>query len=140
MDPAEDPFDKAEKMLKDLPPEVKAVFVDFHAEATSEKNAIGFFLDGKVSAVIGTHTHVQTADEKILPNGTAYITDVGMTGPVLSVIGVDPAQALERFLTGVPHRFEVASGPVQVNAVMIDIDSATGKAKSIERIQKTLEN
>jgi len=139
MAPAEDPFAKVEKMLKELPEEVKAVFVDIHAEATSEKMAIGWFLDGKVAAVIGTHTHVQTADERVLPQGAAYITDVGMCGPLNSVIGVDPEQAVERFLTGVPHRFEVASGPAQVNAVVIEIDSETGKAKSIERVQKILE-
>ena len=140
MDPAEDPFALAEKMLKDLPSEVKALFIDFHGEATSEKNAFGWFMDGKVSAVIGTHTHIQTADEKILPQGTAFITDVGMCGPVNSVIGVDTSQALERFTTGVPHRFEVASGPAQASAVVLDIDENTGKAKSIERVQKIIES
>lgn len=140
MDPADCPFDQAEELLKNLPQEVKAIVVDFHGEATSEKTAFGWFLDGRVSAVLGTHTHIATADEKILPNGTAYITDVGMCGPVYSVIGVKKEQALERFLSGIPHRFEVASGPIQVDAVVVDIDPQTGKAKSIERIQRLLEN
>lgn len=140
MDPAECPFEKAEQILKDLAPEVKAVLVDFHSEASSEKSAMGWFLDGKASAVVGTHTHIPTADEKILPQGTAYISDVGMCGAANSVIGVNTEQALKRFLTGIPHRFEVASGPMQVNAVVVDIDPQTGKALSIQRIQKLLEN
>jgi len=138
MDPCECPFLTAEQELANLPEEVKVILVDFHAEATSEKNAMGWFLDRKVSAVLGTHTHIPTADERIFPGGTAYITDVGMCGPINSVIGIKPSQTLERFLTGIPHRFEVASGPVWVNAVMVDIDEDTGRAQKIERIQKIL--
>jgi hypothetical protein len=107
--------------------------VDFHAEVTSEKVAFGWYLDGRVSAVIGTHTHVPTADARILPQGTAYLTDCGMTGPIDSVIGMDKAGSIERFLTGMPTRFEPASGPVRLNAVLIDVDQSTGKARSIER-------
>jgi len=109
--------------------------VDFHAEATSEKQAYGYFFDGAVSAVIGTHTHVQTADECILPGGTAFITDVGMTGPTDSVIGVEKAQILERFLLQMPVKFEVAEGPAVLMAVIVDIDPETGRAASIERVQ-----
>ena len=138
MEPCECPFLTIEQELANLPQEVKVILVDFHGEATSEKNAMGWFLDGRVSAVLGTHTHIPTADERVLPQGTAYITDVGMCGPINSVIGIKPSQTLERFLTGIPHRFEVASGPVWLNAVVLDIDEATGKARSIERIQKIL--
>jgi 2',3'-cyclic-nucleotide 2'-phosphodiesterase len=140
MDPVEDPFDQAEQCLKELNPEVKAVLVDFHSEATSEKVAMGWFLDGRVSAVVGTHTHVPTADERVLPQGTAYITDVGMCGPRDSVIGVKTEQALKRFITGIPHRFETASGPARLDAVLVVVDPATGKALSIERIQRIVEN
>ena len=140
MSPAECPFEKAGQILKNLATELKAVLVDFHSEASSEKSAMGWFLDGKVSAVLGTHTHIATADEKILPQGTAYLSDVGMCGPAHSVIGIKTEQALSRFLTGIPHRFEVASGPVQVNAVVVDIDPQTGKAISIERIQRVMES
>jgi len=140
MDPAECPFEMAEQILKELAPELKSVLVDFHSEATSEKSAMGWFLDGKVSAVLGTHTHIATADEKILPQGTAYLSDVGMCGPAQSVIGVKTEQALKRFLTGIPYRFEVASGPMQLNAAVVDIDSQTGKAISIERLHRIIEN
>jgi len=140
MGPCECPFLTAEKEIDNLPKEVKVIIIDFHAEATSEKNAIGWFLDGKVSAILGTHTHIPTADERILPRGTAYITDVGMCGPINSVIGIKPAQTIERFITGIPHRFEVASGPVWINAVFVEIDNTSGKALKIERIQKILEN
>ncbi len=108
-----------------------------HAEATSEKVAMGWYLDGRVSAVIGTHTHVQTSDERVLPRGTAYITDVGMTGVRDSVLGLSPAAAIERFLTKVPGKFELAEGPVRLSAAVIDIDADTGKASSIERIEET---
>ncbi len=111
------------------------VLVDFHAEATSEKQAMGWYLDGRVSAVIGTHTHVATADERILPGGTAYITDVGMTGPHDSVIGMDREAVLRRFLTGLPTRFEVAEENVQLNAVRIDVDPASGRAHAIVRVR-----
>jgi 2',3'-cyclic-nucleotide 2'-phosphodiesterase len=140
MEPANSPFEAVEKTLAELPSEVKVTIIDFHAEATSEKVALGWFLDGRVSAVLGTHTHIPTADERVLPGGTAYLTDVGMCGPLNSVIGIKPEQTLERFITGIPHRFEVADGPLWVNAAVLDIDPATGKAVSIERVQKTLEN
>ncbi|UCD55786.1 MAG: TIGR00282 family metallophosphoesterase [Candidatus Omnitrophota bacterium] len=112
------------------------IFVDMHAEATSEKIALGWYLDGLVTAVMGTHTHVQTADEKILPEGTAYITDVGMTGPFDSVIGRKKEQILTRFITQMPTRFQMADADIWLNAVVIDFDDKTGKANSIERIQK----
>jgi metallophosphoesterase (TIGR00282 family) len=108
--------------------------VDFHAEATSEKVALGWHLDGRVSAVVGTHTHIQTADERVLPGGTAYITDMGMTGPYNSVIGVKVDLVLQKFTTQMPVRFEVAEGPYQFNAVVIEVDDETGKAESIDRI------
>lgn len=131
----EDPFRVAEREIKKLKKETPIVIIDFHAEATSEKIALAWHLDGKASAVIGTHTHVQTADERVLPGGTAFITDVGMTGPTDSVIGVKKEQAIARFLTQTPHRFEIPKGPVHICAVVIDIDEKTGKAKAIERIQ-----
>jgi hypothetical protein len=130
----EDPFRAAEREIEKLKKETPVVFIDFHAEATSEKIALAWHLDGKASAVIGTHTHVQTADERILPGGTAFITDAGMTGPVDSVIGVKKEQAIARFLYQTPHRFEMAKGPVQLRAVIVDIDASTGRAASIERI------
>lgn len=115
--------------------ETPIIVVDFHAEATSEKIAMGRFLDGQVSAVLGTHTHVQTADERILQDGTAYITDVGMTGPYESVLGVDPDIVISKFLTHMPTRFEVAEkGPAQFNAVLVEIDECSGRATHIERI------
>ncbi|MBF0559269.1 MAG: TIGR00282 family metallophosphoesterase [Nitrospirae bacterium] len=111
------------------------IIVDLHAEATSEKTAFGYYMDGKVSAVIGTHTHVQTADEKILPKGTAYITDVGMTGPQESVIGVDKEQIIDKFLNHMPRKYDVAAGPGTLSAVVLEIDKSTGKAASIQRLQ-----
>jgi metallophosphoesterase (TIGR00282 family) len=123
--------------LMELHKEIKIIIVDMHAEATSEKIAIGWYLDGRVSAVIGTHTHVQTADEKILPAGTAYITDVGMTGPSNSVIGIKKELALEKFLTKMPKKFEMAGGEGQFNGVVIDIDEDSGRAKGIKRLQLT---
>jgi len=128
------PFRTVDSILKELDGKVKIIIVDFHAEATSEKVAMGWYLDGRVSAVVGTHTHIQTADERVLPQGTAYITDLGMTGPMNSVIGVRRDLALEKFLTQMPVRFEVANGPYQFNAVVIEINEETGKAGSIERI------
>lgn len=129
-----DPFRVGEREIEKLRKETPVVIIDFHAEATSEKIALAWHLDGKASAVIGTHTHVQTADERILPGGTAFITDAGMTGPSDSVIGVKKEQAIARFLYQTPHRFEMAKGPVHLNAVFLDIDGKTGKANSIERI------
>ncbi len=133
----EDPFRVAEQEIKKLRKETSVVIIDFHAEATSEKIALAWHVDGQASAVIGTHTHVQTADERILSAGTAFITDAGMTGPTDSVIGVKKEQAIARFLYQTPHRFEIPKGPVHLNAVVIDIDGTTGRALSIERIHLT---
>jgi 2',3'-cyclic-nucleotide 2'-phosphodiesterase len=127
------PFRKADEILEQLDPAVKVRFVDFHAEVTSEKIAMGWYLDGRVSAVIGTHTHVPTADTRILPGGTAYQTDCGMTGPYHSVIGVETDIILRRFLTGMPVRMEAARGDPELHAVIIEVDDATGKARSIRR-------
>jgi len=135
----EDPFSTADRELASLGPETKVILVDIHAEATSEKQAMGWYLDGRVSAVVGTHTHVPTADERILPNGTAYITDVGMTGPHDSVIGMEKGSIIKRFLDGLPARFEVATGDIQMNAVLIEVDSLSGRAVSIARRRYRLE-
>ncbi len=129
------PFQVAKKELAALKKRTAAVIVDMHAEATSEKMAMGHYLDGEVVAVVGTHTHVQTADDQILPKGTAYMTDIGMTGPLHSVIGVKKELAIEKFLTGMPRRFEVASGPSVFCAVLLELDARLGKALSIERIR-----
>lgn len=129
------PFQTAKREMAILKKRVAAVLVDMHAEATSEKMAMGHYLDGEATAVVGTHTHVQTADEQILPRGTAYITDVGMTGPLHGVIGVKKELAIEKFLTGMPRRFEVASGPTVFCAALIELDARIGKALSIERIR-----
>ncbi len=131
----EDPFRAAVREIEKLKKETAVVIIDFHAEATSEKVALAWHVDGRASAVIGTHTHVQTADERILTDGTAFITDCGMTGPVDSVIGVKKEQAIARFLTQTPHRFEIPKGPVQLDAVVLDIDEKSGKANKIERIK-----
>jgi 2',3'-cyclic-nucleotide 2'-phosphodiesterase len=139
MTPIDDPFRVASEQLAQIPPDVKVILVDMHAEATSEKQAMGWFLDGKVSVVLGTHTHVQTADNHVLPGGTAYITDVGMTGPHDSVIGMDKKGIVQRFLDGMPARFAVAEGDIQMNAVMIDADESTGRAHSIERLNFRLD-
>jgi metallophosphoesterase (TIGR00282 family) len=133
------PFRTADALVRSLRRETPLIVIDFHAEATSEKIAMGWYLDGRVSAVIGTHTHVQTADERILPGGTAYITDAGMTGPFDSVIGTEKAAALERFLTQVPRRFGVAGGDVRLSGVVVSIDAATGRALAIERLQENVE-
>jgi len=138
MEALECPFRRSREAEEELSGQAKAIVVDIHAEATSEKIALGWYLDGKVSAVLGTHTHVQTADEKILPAGTAYITDVGMTGAVDSVIGRRIEDVLQRFLTSIPTRFEVAQENVQLQGVVLDIDEHTGKANSIVRIQRRL--
>lgn len=129
------PFQVARREVARLKTETRAIIVDMHAEATSEKMAMGHFLDGDVAAVVGTHTHVQTADEQMLPKGTAYITDIGMTGPVHSVIGIKKEIAIEKFLTGMPRRFEVASGPAELCAVLVELDGAVGKAISIQRFR-----
>lgn len=134
MRPVDCPFRVAESEIRALRGKTRVIVVDMHAEATSEKQAMGWFLDGEVSAVIGTHTHVQTADEKILPKGTAYITDVGMTGPFDSVIGVEKEMVIDRFLTYRPNRFDVARGDVRLQGVVVDIDPETGRARGIERL------
>jgi 2',3'-cyclic-nucleotide 2'-phosphodiesterase len=130
----DDPFAVVLREIEALKQRTRVIFVDFHAEATSEKIAMGWHLDGKVTAMIGTHTHVQTADERILPKGTAYLTDVGMTGPHDSIIGVEIAAALGRFLTALPQKFETATGNPRLNAVVIEADEKTGRATSIERL------
>jgi metallophosphoesterase (TIGR00282 family) len=129
------PFKTADRELARVPPDVRVIFVDMHAEATSEKQAMGWYLDGRVSAVVGTHTHVPTADERVLPNGTAFITDVGMTGPHESVIGMDRAAMIKRFLDALPGKFEVAAGDPRLNAVLVDVDEATGRARGISRLR-----
>lgn len=132
--PASDcPFRKADELLGLLDPEVRVRFVDFHAEVTSEKMAMGWHLDGRVSAMIGTHTHIPTADSRVLPNGTAYQTDAGMTGPYDSVIGVEKEIVLRRFLTSMPIRMEAAKGKVEFHSVIVDVDEATGRARAIRR-------
>lgn len=138
--PLEDPFSGAIRWINQLKQETPVILVDFHAEATSEKSALGWFLDGKVSALVGTHTHIQTADARLLHQGTAYITDVGMTGPKDSVLGVKKEIIINRFLTQLPAKFEIAGGPLQINAVIIDIDEKSGKAHKIEAIQRFSED
>jgi hypothetical protein len=135
MPPCDDPFRAADSVLERLRERARVVLVDMHAEATSEKQAIATHLDGRVSAVVGTHTHVQTADETILPGGTAYLTDLGMTGPHDSVIGIEKDLALRKFLTGMPVRFSIARRDARLSGVVIDIDESTGRARSITRIQ-----
>lgn len=134
------PFRIGEKEIEALRKETPIILVDFHAEATSEKVAMGWFLDGRVTAVLGTHTHVQTSDEKILDGGTAYITDVGMTGPLDSVIGIRKQVALNRLLTQIPWKFDVATEEIELQGVVIEVDAKTGKAKDIKRIRMPLHN
>jgi hypothetical protein len=129
------PFRKADEEIPRLRQETPIIIVDMHCEATSESQAMGWYLDGRVSAVVGTHRHVQTADERILPKGTAYITDLGLTGPIDSVIGVDPQIALRRFLTQMPHRFEPAQGPAMLQGALIRVDPESGLGLSIERLR-----
>jgi 2',3'-cyclic-nucleotide 2'-phosphodiesterase len=130
----DDPFRTADRALKEISADTRITIVDFHAEVTSEKSAFSCYVDGRATAVIGTHTHVQTADERILPGGTASITDVGMTGPEDSVLGVRKELIVSRFLTQMPNKFEVAEGPAVLSAVLIDADPATGKSVGIRRI------
>lgn len=139
MTPLDDPFARAIQEVDALRAKARVVIVDFHAEATSEKLAMGWHLDGRATAVLGTHTHVQTADNRILPKGTAYITDVGMTGPHDSIIGVTVEAALGRFRNSMPAKFEAATGPGRLNAVVITADPATGKATAIERLNMSAE-
>jgi hypothetical protein len=138
MRPLESPFTVAEQHLAYLRNDTSIIIVDFHAEATSEKMALGWFLDGAVTAVCGTHTHVQTADERVLPGGTAYITDVGMTGPTDSVIGVKKEIAIERFLTMLPNRFEQGKGGLELQAVIVDVNEETGLSFGIDRVKISL--
>jgi hypothetical protein len=140
MIPIDNPFTDVDRLLDEASEPLPPIrLVDFHCELTSEKNAMGLYLDGRVSAVVGTHTHVVTGDERILPKGTAYLTDLGMTGPLWSVIGFKPATVLPRFVNALPTRFEVGDGPVVLNACQVDIDPATGRALQIERIQRIVE-
>jgi 2',3'-cyclic-nucleotide 2'-phosphodiesterase len=134
MQELDNPFQRVLEEIETLRPRTRIIFVDVHAEATSEKMAMGWHLDGKVTAVIGTHTHVQTADEQILPGGTAYLTDVGMTGPHDGVIGVEKAAVIDKFLRGMPVRMETASGNPRLNGIVVAADETTGKATSIHRL------
>lgn len=136
MEPADCPFVAVERELDALPDSVRVVIVDMHAEATSEKAAMAWFLDGRCAAVVGTHTHVQTADERLLPGKTAFISDIGMCGPYNSILGVQKELVIDKLITGLPRKWEVADGPVQFNAVLIRVDRHTGTAESIERIRE----
>ncbi|MCL2018454.1 MAG: YmdB family metallophosphoesterase [Oscillospiraceae bacterium] len=136
MTPADNPFNCVDTILKDI--ETRNIIVDFHAEATAEKKAMGYYLSGRVSAVLGSHTHIQTADEQIMDTHTAYITDVGMTGPHDSVLGVEKDIIIKRFLCYYPQKYILAEGTHDINAVLIEIDEKSGKAKSIVRISKTM--
>lgn len=135
MEQVDDPFRAIDTILEELAKRTRVILIDFHAEATSEKQAFGWYVDGRASAVIGTHTHVQTADERILPGGTAYLTDVGMTGPMDSIIGMRRDIVIPKFTSGLPARFEVADEEAQLCAVLIEIDPATGRAEAIRRLQ-----
>jgi hypothetical protein len=139
MAPLDDPFAVVLREIEAVRHKARVIIVDFHAEATSEKVAMGWHLDGRVTAIFGTHTHVQTADERLLPKGTAYLTDVGMTGPHDSIIGVTVAAALGRFVSGMPAKFEAATGPARLNAIVITADPASGRALGIERINMSLQ-
>ncbi|MEP6635720.1 MAG: TIGR00282 family metallophosphoesterase [Acidobacteriota bacterium] len=134
MPPSDDPFRIADALVNSLPADIKVRLVDVHAEATSEKVAMGWFLDGRVSAVVGTHTHVQTADERILPQGTAYLTDLGMTGSYAGVIGMDKADVIARFTSAVAKRAEHATGHARILGAIIDVDEETGRAREISRL------
>lgn len=133
------PFRAMDKLLDELEPRPKIIIIDFHAEATSEKMALGRYLDGRVSAVLGSHTHVGTIDAQLLPEGTAYVTDIGMTGPINSVIGDDTEAVIHRFLTMISHRLAVAKGNVMFNGILVEVDDDSGRATSIQRICKELE-
>jgi metallophosphoesterase (TIGR00282 family) len=138
MSPIDCPFATADAEVARLRAETSIIVVDMHGEATSEKQAIGWYLDGRVSAVVGSHSHVQTADERLLPGGTAFLTDLGITGPFDSVIGVDKELAIQRFRTGMPNRFEPATGRVRVQGALVRIDPESGRAIGIERVQREL--
>ena len=140
MQPIDCPFVAAKNKVAELREKTKIIIVDIHAEATSEKKALGWYLDGQVSAVLGTHTHVQTADEEVLPQGTAYISDAGMTGPVDSVIGIKKEIIIEKFLNQMPNKFDLAKDDIRMQGVMMNIDADSGKAKSIERVSVKLKD
>ena len=140
MPPCDNAFHVIDRELKALPQSIKVIFVDIHCEATSEKQAMGRYLDGRVSAVCGTHTHVPTADERVLPNGTAFQTDVGMSGAYDSVIGFRPDEAIHRFLLNTPKKLEVAKRDIRLSGAMIDVDETTGRATQIVRVQERLED
>ena len=133
---SENPFIVAKEIVEKIKNKVDIIIIDFHAEATAEKIAMGHYLDGKITVLYGTHTHVQTADEKILPNGTAYITDIGMTGPKNSVIGMDIKASIKRFETTLPEKYKIAEGEGMFNGIIIEIDDITNKAIKITRIQE----
>jgi metallophosphoesterase (TIGR00282 family) len=133
--PLDCPFQMADRLVEQARKRTKLIFVDFHAEATSEKQALAWSLDGRISALVGTHTHVQTGDERTLPHGTGYLSDVGMCGPSDGILGMERDAVIKKFLTQLPVRFEVAGGPVQINAVLITLDKETGKTKKLERIR-----
>lgn len=135
MEPLQSPYLVADEILQEIASQTKIILVDFHAEATAEKVAMGWYLDGRVSTVVGTHTHVQTADERILPGGTAYLTDAGSCGPRDGVIGMDRKSVFRRLIEQLPSRFEIAEGSAQLNGVLLEIDTQTGKAVSITRVQ-----
>ncbi|HEY3379639.1 MAG TPA: TIGR00282 family metallophosphoesterase [Armatimonadota bacterium] len=138
IDPLDDPFTLAKGLIPLLREQTACILIDMHAEATSEKAALAWMLDGQASAVVGTHTHIVTADERVLPGGTAFITDVGMVGPLNSILGVKQEAVIHRFLSRMPVRFDVADGPVTINAVLITLDDATGMAQSITRLHEVL--
>jgi 2',3'-cyclic-nucleotide 2'-phosphodiesterase len=138
--PLDCPFQTVSDVLKDLRDKVDYTIIDFHAEATSEKLAFGYFFDGKVTAVLGTHTHVQTADERIMPNGTGYITDLGMTGPVYSILGMEKDPIIDKFLHGRPARFDVATGPAQIQGVILKLDENSFKVLEIKRFSDVMSN
>ena len=133
------PFQAVDREVPRLKKEARIILVDMHGEATSEKTAMGWYLDGKVSAVVGTHTHIPTADERVLPGGTAYITDVGMTGPHDSVLGREVKPVIKKLTTGVPARFDVATGDVRLSGIVVTVDEQTGRATEVSRIQVPLE-
>jgi metallophosphoesterase, MG_246/BB_0505 family len=139
LEPLACPFQTAQECITSIKKKTNIIIIDFHAEATSEKTALGWYLDGQVTAVLGTHTHITTADDRILPKGTGYITDVGMTGPSNSILGIDPAIVIKKFITHLPARFEVAGGPIELNAVILDIDE-DGTTKAIRRVRRTIDN
>jgi len=138
MPPLDCPFKALDALLEELKPSADIFLLDFHGEATSEKKAMALYADGRVSAVVGTHTHVPTADECILPEGTAFVSDLGMTGPYDSVIGMDRENVLAKFVTGLPHRFEVASGDARLSGLIVDLDEDSGKARFVQRVHERL--